>query len=112
MAHLKRQGVLVGEITSNAAARSAIAYLQHSRTDRRIAGVGIVPGQGQRAAPRLHQYTRPANRSGKGHRVAPIKRQGSVVGDISDDASSRSTVANLKRASANACAAAVGIGTS
>ena len=48
--------------------------------------------------------------SAKGHSIAPIKGQGSVVGDIPGDASSRSAVAELQRSSTDRRTAGVGVG--
>src|SRR5208283_1295800 len=96
VAPIKGQGPIVGDIPSNASTRSTVAELQCSSTDRRTAGVGIVPGQRQRGAAQLHQATGAADHYAYGHSIAPIEGQGSVVGDISSDASTRSAIAELQ----------------
>src|SRR5208337_4025709 len=109
IAPIKGQGPVVGDISSNASTRRAVANLQCSGTDRRTAGVGTVPGQRQRAAAQLHQATGAAGDYAYGHSIAPIKGQGSVVGDISSDTSTRSAIAELQRSSTDRGTARVGV---
>src|SRR5277367_77618 len=108
VAPIKGQGPIVGDIPSNASTRSTVAELQCSCTDRRTAGVGVVSGQRQRAAAQLHQATRAADDYAYGHSIAPIKGQGSVVGDISGNAARYSAVTYLQRSSTYRRPAGVG----
>ena len=54
----------------------------------------------------------PADRSAKGHRIAQVKRQGSVVGHIAGDASVGAPISDLERSCTDRCTAAVRIRSS
>ena len=72
----------------------------------------IPTAQDRRPGPNLGDTARAADRSGKSKRVASIEGKNAIIGDIPGDASSCSTIADLKRARANGCAAGVSIGAS
>ena len=76
---------------------------QASTIHRRRTGVSIRTRQRQRAGAQLDYIARTANHFAKGHGVAPIEGQDSVIGDIPRDASGRSTVTELERSGTDRC---------
>ena len=91
---------MVGDISGDASSCSTIADLKRARANGCAAAVSIGAGQDRRAGSNLGQTASAADRSGKCYGVAPIKGQNAIVGDIAGDASSCSTIADLKRARA------------
>ncbi|MNN78042.1 hypothetical protein D3C81_1945570 [compost metagenome] len=54
---IENQGAAVDHVAEQTARRAAIAQLEDTRADRRVAGVGITAGQDQCAIARLVQRT-------------------------------------------------------
>ena len=72
--------------------------------------VSISPGQCQYARTQVDNAARAADRSAKCNRIAAIEGQNRIIGDISHDATSRSTVPDLQCTSTDRCTAGVSIG--
>jgi hypothetical protein len=73
--------------------------LERSAADRGGTAVDILARQGRDPGPNLGDTTCAADIPRKKQRVAPVKSQNSIIGDISSNASSRTAVAKLERAS-------------
>ena len=100
---------VVGDVSGDAADRSARADLQRPGADRRPAAVGIRPGQRQRPGAELGQIPGTGDHAREFHGVGTVEDQMGIVGDVSGDAAGRAARADLQRAGGDRRPARIGI---
>ncbi|VTQ70497.1 Uncharacterised protein [Stenotrophomonas maltophilia] len=96
---IEHQAAVVGDVAGDRAGRTAIADLQRATgIDGGAAGIGVVAGHGQRAAAGLGQATGAADGAAQRGVAGHVGHQHTVVGDVTDDRTGRTAIADLQRA--------------
>ncbi|KAG1457070.1 hypothetical protein G6F57_014968 [Rhizopus arrhizus] len=109
--HVEHQAAVVGDAAADRSGGAAIAHLQRATgVDGGRDGIGVVAGQGQRAAARLGQATAAADSAAQQGVACNVGDQCAIVGDITGDRTAGTAVADLQRtARIDGGAAAVGV---
>ena len=109
IAAVEDQRSVVDDVAGDTAGRAAIAEPKRAGADRRGAGVGVVPRQGQRVGAVLGDGAGAADQTGIGQRVAAVEDERGIVDDVAGDAAGRAATAERQRAGADRRGAGVGV---